>query len=214
MVVPVYQAKADLLRVLGHPARIRVLELLAERDHAAGELLERIPIEAGSLSQQLAVLRRAGLVGQRRDAGTVVYTLLVVEVQRRAARRPTVLRRCPATGTAVPADLRDRHPARRGRGRGCAGVRGAALAGRLTHAAHRVLGVGSSGTAGSTALPTSGAFNLPISRACANGASGYCRTRDPIGTRTKRRDRTPWRTSGRATRRRTRRTSARPSCAR
>ena len=43
-------------------ARIRILELLAERDHAVHELLDQIDIEASNLSQQLAVLRRAGLV--------------------------------------------------------------------------------------------------------------------------------------------------------
>jgi DNA-binding transcriptional ArsR family regulator len=81
MAVPMYQAKADLLRVLGHPARIRVLELLAEREYAAGELLGEIAIEAGSLSQQLAVLRRAGLVAQRREGGSVVYSMIVPEVR-------------------------------------------------------------------------------------------------------------------------------------
>ena len=59
MAVPLYQAKAEFFRVLGHPARIRILELLSERDHAVHELLERIDIEPSNLSQQLAVLRRA-----------------------------------------------------------------------------------------------------------------------------------------------------------
>ena len=81
MTVPLYQAKADLLRVLGHPARIRVLELLADRERSGGQLLAEIPIEAGSLSQQLAVLRRAGLVGQRRENDGVVYSLVVPEVR-------------------------------------------------------------------------------------------------------------------------------------
>ena len=93
MAVPLYQAKADLLRVLGHPARIRVLELLAEAERAAGELLAEIPIEAGSLSQQLAVLRRAGLVGQRREAGTVFYSLTVPEVRHVLVAARTVLAR-------------------------------------------------------------------------------------------------------------------------
>ena len=62
MTVPLYQAKADLLRTLGHPARIRILELLCERDHAVHELLQQIAIEPSNLSQQLAVLRRTGLV--------------------------------------------------------------------------------------------------------------------------------------------------------
>ena len=33
MAVPVYQAKAELFRTIGHPARIRILELPCERDH-------------------------------------------------------------------------------------------------------------------------------------------------------------------------------------
>src|SRR5664279_6490889 len=74
---PLYQAKAELFRTLGHPARIRVLELLAERDHAVHELLVEIEIEASNLSQQLAVLRRAGLVAQRREGGEVVYSASV-----------------------------------------------------------------------------------------------------------------------------------------
>ena len=67
MPVPLYQAKAEFFRTLGHPARIRVLELLSERDHAVHELLAAIEIEPSNLSQQLAVLRRAGLVAQRRE---------------------------------------------------------------------------------------------------------------------------------------------------
>ena len=50
MRVPLYQAKAELFRTLGHPARIRILELLSERDHAVHELLAAIELEASSLS--------------------------------------------------------------------------------------------------------------------------------------------------------------------
>ncbi len=106
MPVALYQAKADLLRVLGHPARIRVLELLAERDLAAGELLAEIPIEAGSLSQQLAVLRRAGLVGQSRAGAGVVYTLTVPEVRQVLLAARTVLAALPGEGELVPVDVR------------------------------------------------------------------------------------------------------------
>jgi DNA-binding transcriptional ArsR family regulator len=79
--VPLYQAKAEFLRTLGHPARIRVLELLSERDHAVHELLDAISIEPSNLSQQLAVLRRAGLVAQQRQGASVVYSLRAPEVR-------------------------------------------------------------------------------------------------------------------------------------
>ena len=81
MSVPLYQAKAEFFRTLGHPARIRILELLSEREHAVHELLDQIEIEPSNLSQQLAVLRRAGLVGQRRRSGEVVYEISVPEVR-------------------------------------------------------------------------------------------------------------------------------------
>lgn len=79
--VPLYQVKAELFRALGHPVRIRVLELLAERDHAVYELLEQIDVEQANLSQQLAVLRRTGLVSQRRDGGGVIYSLTAPEAR-------------------------------------------------------------------------------------------------------------------------------------
>src|SRR3954469_3258112 len=81
MSVPLYQAKAEFFRTLGHPARIRILELLAERDHAVHELLDQIDIEASNLSQQLAVLRRAGLVTPHRSGHEVVYSISVPEVR-------------------------------------------------------------------------------------------------------------------------------------
>jgi ArsR family transcriptional regulator len=79
--VPLYQAKAEFFRTLGHPARIRVLELLCEREHAVHELLAAIQIEPSNLSQQLAVLRRTGLVAQSRVGGEVRYTISVPEVR-------------------------------------------------------------------------------------------------------------------------------------
>jgi DNA-binding transcriptional ArsR family regulator len=73
--VPLYQAKAEFFRTLGHPARIRVLELLADHDRPVHELLSAIDVEAPNLSHQLAVLRLAGLVTQRREGGQVIYSL-------------------------------------------------------------------------------------------------------------------------------------------
>lgn len=81
MGVPLYEAKAEFFKTLGHPARIRILELLAERDHAVHELLEAIEIEPSNLSQQLAVLRRTSLVVSRRQGGEVTYSLSAPEVR-------------------------------------------------------------------------------------------------------------------------------------
>lgn len=81
MSVPLYQAKAEFFKTLGHPARIRILELLCERDHAVHELLEKIEIEPSNLSQQLAVLRRTSLVVSHRQGGAVTYSVSAPEVR-------------------------------------------------------------------------------------------------------------------------------------
>lgn len=78
--VPLYQAKAELFRTLGHPIRIRVLELLQDGPLPVRHLLGDLDIEASNLSQQLAVLRRAGLVTSARDGSTVLYTLATPDV--------------------------------------------------------------------------------------------------------------------------------------
>jgi ArsR family transcriptional regulator len=77
---PLYEAKAEFFRTLGHPVRIRVLELLSERPHAVYELLAEIESEPSSLSHQLAVLRRTGLVDQERRGGDVVYSIAATEI--------------------------------------------------------------------------------------------------------------------------------------
>lgn len=75
MSVPLYQAKAEFFRTLGHPVRIRVLELLADGPKPVRDLLADLGIEASNLSQQLAVLRRAGIVSATREGATVVYAM-------------------------------------------------------------------------------------------------------------------------------------------
>ncbi|WP_350275884.1 metalloregulator ArsR/SmtB family transcription factor [Kribbella sp. HUAS MG21] len=105
--VPLYQAKAEFFRILGHPVRIRVLELLQDGPRPVRDLLAEIGIEASSLSQQLAVLRRYGIVTSRREGSSVVYELAggdVAELLRTARRILTEL----LTGQSeLLAELRD-----------------------------------------------------------------------------------------------------------
>lgn len=86
---PLYEVKADFFKTLGHPVRIRILELLSERDQAVGEILPEVNVEAANLSQHLGVLRRSGLVTSRKNGAAVVYTLTSPQVADllRVARR-------------------------------------------------------------------------------------------------------------------------------
>jgi DNA-binding transcriptional ArsR family regulator len=73
--VPLSVAKADLFKAMAHPARIRSLEVLAEGERSVGELQPLVDIEMSHLSQQLGVLRRAGLVTARREGSQVFYAI-------------------------------------------------------------------------------------------------------------------------------------------
>ena len=70
---PVHEAKATLFRVLGHPARVRILELLREGERSVGALQAELELDSGGTSQHLAALRRIGLVASRRDGTSVYY---------------------------------------------------------------------------------------------------------------------------------------------
>lgn len=70
---PVHEVKARLFRVLGHPARVRILELLREGEQSVGALQALLGLDSGGTSQHLAALRGIGLVESRRDGTSVYY---------------------------------------------------------------------------------------------------------------------------------------------
>ncbi|CAN5436651.1 lsr2/espR transcriptional regulator [soil metagenome] len=67
--------KSEFFRSLAHPARIRILELLVTGDRPVTELLAAVGVEASNLSQQLGVLRRAGIVTPHRQGNAVTYSI-------------------------------------------------------------------------------------------------------------------------------------------
>ncbi|GAA2775561.1 metalloregulator ArsR/SmtB family transcription factor [Streptomyces showdoensis] len=103
---PLYRLKAEFFKTLGHPVRIRVLELLSEREHAVAEMLPEVGVEPAHLSQQLAVLRRANLVVARRDGATVHYSLVDPEVADLLAVARSILSGVLAGQAELLADLR------------------------------------------------------------------------------------------------------------
>jgi DNA-binding transcriptional ArsR family regulator len=70
---PIHQVKAEFFRVLGHPVRVRILELLREHERSVGDLQAALDIDSSGTSQHLGALRKAGLVEGRRDGTSVFY---------------------------------------------------------------------------------------------------------------------------------------------
>jgi DNA-binding transcriptional ArsR family regulator len=105
---PLHQLKAEFFKTLGHPVRIRVLELLSVREHAVAELLADIQIEPANLSQQLAVLRRAGLVTARKQGPSVFYSVTSPQVPELMAVARSILTSVLSDQAGLLADLRSR----------------------------------------------------------------------------------------------------------
>lgn len=106
MTTPLHQLKAEFFKTLGHPVRIRVLELLSLREHAVGEMLPQVQVEPSHLSQQLAVLRRAGLVTTRKEGSVVYYSLASPRVAELLAMARSILATMLAGQAELLEDLR------------------------------------------------------------------------------------------------------------
>ena len=76
MTEPIYQIKAEFFKVLGHPARIRILELLRGGERSVGQLVPDVGLEPSHLSQQLGVLRRANILAGRKEGAAVFYSVV------------------------------------------------------------------------------------------------------------------------------------------
>jgi len=77
--LPADPAEADLLakyfRVLGDRTRLRVLELVSDRERSVGELVELLGEPQTKVSNHLACLRWCGFVATRREHRTIHYRL-------------------------------------------------------------------------------------------------------------------------------------------
>jgi DNA-binding transcriptional ArsR family regulator len=73
--LPIHTVKADFFRVLGHPARVRILELLRDGEKTVGELQAALDLDSSGTSQHLAALRQRGIVEGRKVGTSVRYSI-------------------------------------------------------------------------------------------------------------------------------------------
>ena len=82
---------AELARAVAHPARVKILRLLARRGQCVcGEIVRELPLAQSTVSQHLKILKEAGLVRGEVDGPRVCYCL-----------SPRALRRLKALVAAV-----------------------------------------------------------------------------------------------------------------
>lgn len=78
-------AAAQRLRALGHPDRLRIVEVLANRPGHVGQLAARVGLPLGTVSRHLRALHAAGVVECSQHGNRVLYVLADREIPRLAA---------------------------------------------------------------------------------------------------------------------------------
>lgn len=78
----ILERAARVIRVLGHPLRLRLLEVLERGEHHVTDLVRASGASQALVSQHLANLRAEGVVGARRDGPRVYYRITEPKVHR------------------------------------------------------------------------------------------------------------------------------------
>jgi ArsR family transcriptional regulator len=69
------RAVSDIFKALGHPSRIFIVETLQKSEHCVCELSEMIGSDMSTVSRHLSVLKKAGIIRDRKEGTTVYYSL-------------------------------------------------------------------------------------------------------------------------------------------
>ena len=91
------EAKANVLKALGHPTRLWMAEQLAHGEKCVCELAEFIDADFSTISKHLAVLKQAGVVADEKRGKQVYYRLRV----------PCLLKYLPCVEAVITANARE-----------------------------------------------------------------------------------------------------------
>ena len=72
----IFEMQAELIKMLAHPKRLMLLELLSRGEWSVGDMAEAMETPPATVSQHLRLLRDRQLVQTRRDGQTIYYSLV------------------------------------------------------------------------------------------------------------------------------------------
>ncbi|MEZ4650685.1 MAG: metalloregulator ArsR/SmtB family transcription factor [Candidatus Eisenbacteria bacterium] len=72
-----YEARAAVIKAMGHPTRLFIVEELARGERCVWELTEMVGADVSTISKHLSVLKNVGIVQDEKRGSQVFYSLLV-----------------------------------------------------------------------------------------------------------------------------------------
>jgi len=88
----VYEMQVRICKAFANSTRLRMLDLLAKREHAVSDIQAELGLSAPNISQHLAILKAAGVVATRRDGKQIFCSLAIPEVKQACGLIRDVLR--------------------------------------------------------------------------------------------------------------------------
>jgi len=76
------QRRSETLKALGHPVRLRIIDLLNTGEHNVGQIAETLDMKSAIISQQLKILRLSGLVEVDKRDGHSFYRISNIHLPR------------------------------------------------------------------------------------------------------------------------------------
>jgi DNA-binding transcriptional ArsR family regulator len=71
-----FEQAAECLKILAHPHRLKIVQMLLERDHTVGELAEACEIAHHMASEHLRLMQRCGFLDSRKDGQRRYYRVI------------------------------------------------------------------------------------------------------------------------------------------
>lgn len=69
--------KAEVFKAMGHPIRLEIIELLRSGELCVCDIVQRVGTGMSNVSKHLSMLKKVGIVGDRRDGLKIMYRLIM-----------------------------------------------------------------------------------------------------------------------------------------
>lgn len=74
--MPALEQAAECLRVLAHPHRLRIIQMLLRDQFSVGELAEACEIPSHMASEHLRLMQRCGFLSSEREGRNIYYQIV------------------------------------------------------------------------------------------------------------------------------------------
>jgi DNA-binding transcriptional ArsR family regulator len=70
-----YRRHADFCKVISHPTRLQIIDILHDREMTVTDLATQLQIAVGNLSQHLSLMKQRRVLESRKEGNSVIYRL-------------------------------------------------------------------------------------------------------------------------------------------